>query len=211
MTNFPTAAIILHRHPLSGHSHRAELFLSLLGLPYTLVDVDVLTAQHKTPAFLDKNLFGQLPVLQDGDDVVADSNAILVYLALKYDDGRWLPRDPFGFAQVQRWLSVAAGQLAFGPAAARLIAIFGAPFQPEEVKGRAKALFTVMQKHLSGREFLVGSGATIADLALYAYVDRAPEGGVSLDDFPELRRWLLRIEALHGFVPMTKVPQKRAD
>ena len=56
MTNFPTAAIILHRHPLSGHSHRAELFLSLLGLPYTLVDVDVLTAQHKTPAFLDKNL-----------------------------------------------------------------------------------------------------------------------------------------------------------
>ena len=98
MTNFPTAAIILHRHPLSGHSHRAELFLSLLGLPYTLVDVDVLTAQHKTPAFLDKNLFGQLPVLQDGDDVVADSNAILVYLALKYDDGRWLPRDPFGRA-----------------------------------------------------------------------------------------------------------------
>ncbi len=206
MSKKAASPVTLYRHPLSGHSHRAQLFLSILGVPHTLVDVDVLQAQQKTPAFLAKNFFGQLPVLEDGDDVVADSNAILVYLALKHDDGRWLPRDPRGFADVQRWLSVAAGQLAYGPAAARLIKIFGSPFQPDEVKGRARALFTVLEKHLTDREFLVGDGATIADLALYAYVDRAPEGGVSLDEFAGLRAWLRRIEALPGFVPMARLP-----
>ncbi len=211
-TSAPSAASThgaarLYRHPLSGHSHRAQLFLSILGVPHTLVDVDVLQGQHKTPAFLHKNLFGQLPVLEDGDDVIADSNAILVYLALKHDTaGVWLPRDPRGFAEVQRWLSVAAGQLAFGPAAARLIAIFKSPFQPDEVKGRARALFAVLEKHLAGRDFLLGPTPTIADLALYAYVDRAPEGGVALDDYAVVRGWLARIEGLKGFVPMTKLP-----
>ena len=196
----------LYRHPLSGHSHRAQLFLSILGVPCSLVDVDVLKAEHKAPDFLAKNAFGQLPVLQDGDDTIADSNAILVYLALKYDaERRWLPVDPLAQASVQRWLSVAAGQLAYGPAAARLITIFGAPFQPDEVKGRARALFGVMEGHLATRPFLVGDAATIADLALYAYVDRAPEGGIVLDDFPGVRAWLGRIEALPGFVPMARL------
>jgi glutathione S-transferase len=194
----------LHRHPLSGHSHRVELFLSLLGVPCELVHVDLTKAEHKSAAFLEKNLFGQVPVLEDGDVVVADSNAILVYLALKHDrEGRWLPRDPVGAAAVQRWFSVAAGQLAFGPAAARLINVFKAPFRADEVKARAHALFTVIEKHLTGRSFLLGTDASVADVALYAYVARAPEGGVSLVDYPLLRGWLARIEALPHFVPMT--------
>jgi glutathione S-transferase len=169
---------------------------------YRLVDIDLLQGEHKSEAFLRKNPFGQIPVLVDGDRVLADSNAILVYLALTHDDGHWLPRDPQGAAEVQRWLSVAAGQLAFGPAAARLIKVFGAPFRPEEVIGRAHALLAVLETHLSDRQFLVGTEPTLADVALYAYVARAPEGEVSLADYPGVRGWLERIEALPRFVPM---------
>ena len=86
------------------------------------------------------NPFGQVPVIDDGGTIVSDSNAILVYLATRYDGARaWLPRDPAGAAAVQRWLSVAAGPIAFGPAAARLITVFGAKFNADEVINRAHA------------------------------------------------------------------------
>ena len=120
--------IKLYRHPLSGHSRRVELLLSLLQLRVELGDVDLANGVQKTPAFLALNAFGQVPVLDDGGTVLADSNAILVYLASKYDDGRWLPHDPAGAAAVQRWLSVAAGEVAFGPATARLISVSNAPY-----------------------------------------------------------------------------------
>ncbi|MFX5085475.1 glutathione S-transferase N-terminal domain-containing protein, partial [Acinetobacter baumannii] len=77
------------------------------------------------------NPFGQVPVLEDDGVVIADSNAILVYLAKKAGRGDWLPEDPVGAAAVQRWLSVAAGELAYGPAAARLVTVFGAKFNAE--------------------------------------------------------------------------------
>lgn len=73
-----------------------------MGLPHELVDVDLLKGTHKTPEFLRLNPFGQVPVLDDGGTVVFDSNAILVYLAARYDaDGRWMPREPRGQAAVQ--------------------------------------------------------------------------------------------------------------
>src|SRR6266446_5273835 len=83
--------IKLYRHVLSGHSHRVELFLSLLGLPYEMIDVDLAAKAHKAPEFLAMNPFGQVPVIQDGEITLADSNAILVYLAARYADERWLP------------------------------------------------------------------------------------------------------------------------
>ena len=149
----PASQIKLYRFPLSGHSHRVELFLSLLGLPVELIHVDILTCAHKNPEFIALNIFGQVPVLQDGDVTIADSNAILVYLASKYDAGHWLPRDPEQAAEVQRWLSVAAGLLAFGPAAARLVKVFKAPLNLDEVTQRANHLFEVMEKVLQQSPF----------------------------------------------------------
>ena len=111
--------IRLYRHALSGHAHRVELLLSLLGLPHELIDVDLLAGAQKSPEFLAKNPFGQVPVIEDGPLTLADSNAILVYLASRYDEPRrWLPTDPVAAAQVQRWLSVAAGPQAPPPAPA---------------------------------------------------------------------------------------------
>ncbi len=204
----PDAPIRLHRHPLSGHSHRIELFLSLLGLPYEAVDVDLRSGAHKSPAFLEKNPLGQVPVIEDGESTIADSNAILVYLASKYDeDGGWLPRDPVGAAAVQRWLSLAAGQIASGPCAARLVTVFKAPLDHERAIGIANGLLASIEPELGSKPFATGNRPTIADVAAYSYIAHAPEGGVSLEPFPNLRSWLRRIEALPRFVPMrvTKV------
>ena len=196
----------LYRNAVSGHCHRVELFLSLLRLPYESIDVDLAQKQHKSPEFLAMNPLGQIPVLRDGELTLADSNAILVYLEARHAPGEWLPRDPVGAARVQRWLSLAAGPLAFGPAAARVVQLFKLPTHPKDAIARAEALFGLMESELGRTPFLVGDRATLADVAHYAYVARAPEGLVSLQPWPAIRAWLARIEALPGFVPMLKSP-----
>ncbi|HNE15970.1 MAG TPA: glutathione binding-like protein, partial [Rhodocyclaceae bacterium] len=98
--------------------------------------------------------------------------------------------------------AVAAGQLAYGPCAARLVTVFGARFNADEVIARAHALFKILDAELATRAYLTGDAPTIADVALYSYTAHAPEGNVSLDPYPHIRAWLARIEALPGFVPM---------
>jgi glutathione S-transferase len=200
----PPRPIKLYRMALSGHSHRVELFLSLLRLPCELIDVDLAAGEHKRPAFLARNPFGQVPVMEDGEVTLADSNAILVYLQGRYAPGTWLPTEPVAAARVQRWLSVAAGPLAFGPAAARVIELFRRPEDPAPAIARAHQLFELMERELSARLWLAGPAPTLADIANYSYVARAPEGRVSLSQYPSLRDWLQRIEALPGFRPMPK-------
>ena len=199
--------ITLYRHALSGHAHRAELLLSLLGLDATLVDVDLAAGAHKRAEFLAKNRFGQVPVLEDGELTLADSNAILVYLASRYDSsGRWLPDDPVASAEVQRFLSVAAGQVASGPAAARLVNVFGAALDQSRAREIADGVLAVLDAHLAGRDWLASDHPTIADVSNYAYIAHAPEGDVSLEPYPHVRAWLARIQALPGFVPMQPTP-----
>jgi glutathione S-transferase len=192
----------LYHHPLSGHAHRAHLALSLLEVQHELVYVDLKSKQQKSQEFLRLNPFGQIPVLDDDGTIITDSNAILVYLAAKYDaSGRWIPLDAKGVAQVQVWFSVAAGQLAFGPAAARRATVFGAPLDTQDAMARSHALLAVMERELGRRTFLVGDSATFADVANYGYIVNAPEGNVSLSDYPNVQTWLRRVEALPGFVP----------
>ncbi|MHC6155494.1 glutathione S-transferase family protein [Bradyrhizobium elkanii] len=196
----------LYHFALSGHAHRARLFLSLLGIPHELVDVDLKSAAQKRPEFLALNPFGQVPVLDDDGTIISDSNAILVYLATKLDRTDWLPQDAKGAAAVQRWLSVAAGDLAFGPAAARLITVFGAKHNPDDVIARAHVLLKRLEAHLAGRDWLVGAAPTIADVALYSYLSSAPEGNVDLSAYARVNAWLRRIEALPGFVAFARTP-----
>lgn len=197
-------AIKLYNFPRSGHAHRVELMLSLLQLPTELILVDLAKGEHKQAPYLAINSFGQVPAIDDNGLVLADSNAILVYLAHKYGNGRWLPADPVGAARVQRWLSVAAGPIAFGPAAARLITVFGAKLNADELIERSHNLLKVMDSELGKTPYLAGSEPTIADVAAYSYIAHAPEGNVSLDDYGNVRAWLARIEALPGFVGMPR-------
>ena len=190
--------------PRSGHAHRVELMLSLLQLPTELILVDLAKGEHKQAPYLAINSFGQVPAIDDDGVVLADSNAILVYLALKYGNGRWLPTDPVAAARVQRWLSAAAGPIAFGPAAARLVTVFGAQLNAEEAITRAHNLLKVMEVELGKTTYLAGSEPTIADVSAYSYIAHAPEGNVSLDDYTNVRAWLARVEALPGFVGMPR-------
>jgi len=201
-----TRPIRLYSYYLSGHAHRAELFLSLLGLPFVKTEIDIVRGDNKTPAFLALNPLGEVPVIQDGDVTIADSNAILVYLALRHDpSGRWLPRDPVGAAHVQQWLSQAAGRLVNGPARARANALFQRPPDPR-CPDIAATLFARMESQLATRDWLAAATPTIADVALYSYTAHAPEGGIPLEPYPKLRAWLARVEALPGFVGVPREP-----
>ena len=196
-----TNAIRIHRHALSGHSHRVELFASLAGINHDLIDVDLMSGEHKKEPFLTLNPSGQVPVLEDGETIISDSNAILVYLARKYAPD-WMPSDPAGQAEVQTFLSLAAGEIANGPAAARLITVFGAQLDADRATAIAKSAFDRLEQHLAGRNWLVANRPTIADVAIYSYTAHAPEGNVSLDAYPNIRGLLARIEELPGFVGM---------
>lgn len=201
------SAIVLHGAKLSGHAHRVELLLRMLGLPFDYRETP--QALRTTPAFLLMNPLGQVPVLQDGDAVITDSAAILVYLAKRYDaGGPWLPDDAEPAASVQRWLSIAAGELWHGPGTARALAIWRLPLGADPVQAAAIAgrLLAFMDGHLATRPFLAAAHPTIADLACYAYVAHAPEGGVALTPYPAVRAWLGRVEALPGFMPMAGFP-----
>lgn len=198
----PDRPIRLHSMRYSGHAHRARLFLSLLGLPFETIEVDLRGGEQKSAAFLAMNPFGQVPVIEDGETVLFDSNAILVYLAKRYGDSSWLPEDPVGAAHVAQWLSLAAGQIMYGPCAARLVKLFGSPFDYDASVRIALKLFDVIEPEFGKRGFAIGSHPTIADVAAYTYIAHAPEGGISLEPYPNIRAWLARIEALPGFVPM---------
>ncbi|MCW8883872.1 MAG: glutathione S-transferase [Motiliproteus sp.] len=203
----PEQTLKIYDFPKSGHAHRARLMASLLALPYETIPVDLVDGEQKGEAYLNIIPSGQVPALDDSGTIVWDSTAILVYLAKKYGDESWLPEDPEGAALVQRFLSIASGEVFRGPCCARLITVFGYPLDHEQAKTTAKGLFDLLEAHLAGRAFLAAEHRTIADVACYSYIAHAPEGDVSLAEYPNIRRWLNNVEALPGFVamPETKI------
>ncbi len=198
----PDRPIRFYGMRFSGHAHRVKLFLSLLGLPFETVEVNLRAGEQKTPAFLAMNPFGQVPVIEDGETVLFDSNAILVYLAKRYGDSSWLPEDPVGAARAAQWLSIAAGQITYGPCAARLVKAFGNELDYDAAVRTALKLFDVIEPLLGKDAFAIGPQPTIADVAAYTYIAHAPEGGISLEPYPNIRAWLARVEALPRFVAM---------
>ena len=194
-------AVRIHHFPKSGHAHRALVFAKLAGIAHEAVLVDLAAGEHKTASFLAMNPNGQVPVLEDGETVVSDSNAILIYLARKYAPN-WLPSDPLGEANVQRWLTLAAGEIAFGSCAARLITVFGATLDAEFAAATATKAMQKLETGLDGRDWLVGDRPTVADVAAYSYTAHAPEGNISLEPYPNVQAWIPRFEALDGFEAM---------
>lgn len=208
-SKFPSNAqpIKLFRTPKSGHCHRVELLMAFLDIPYETVDLDMQNGAHKAPEYLKISPFGQVPAIDDNGTTLSDSNGILIYLITRYGDGyEWMPTDPIKAANVQRWLSVAAGEIAYGPCSARLVTVFGAELDWENAKAIANNVFTIMDKVLAESTFLAGDAITLADVAGYTYTAHAPEGGVSLDPYPNIKAWLERIENQPRFVGMLSTP-----
>ncbi len=200
--------ITLYDSTYSGHCHKVRLLCGLLRLDVGLEPIDTRKKEQKSPGYLKLNPFGQIPVLKDGDVVVRDSNAILLYLAEKYDTGEtFVPQDPVARAHVYEWLATAAGPLYLGPSRARVIKALGREGDYDQARAIADQLFAVMNDHLATRSWLVGDGPTLADVACYSYTAVADEGGLDLAAYPNIRAWLARIEALAGFVAMPRLPK----
>lgn len=190
---------------LSGNCYKVRLFLALLGQDYELVSVDFLGGEHKSPDYLARNPFGEIPVLVDGDLVLRDSQAILVYLARKHGGEDWLPGEPAGMAQVMEWLMVAENEVARGPNDARLHDKFGYELDLGLARTKAARLLDILDAHLSKNEWLALGRPTIADIACFPYVALGHEGGVPCDRHPSVAAWVGRVKALPGFVGMPAI------
>lgn len=190
---------------LSGNCYKVRLFAALARIPLDIEAVDFLGGAHKRAPLTELNPWGEIPILVDGDVVLRDSQAILVYLAAKYAGETWLPRDAAGMAQVMQWLSTAANEVQNGPASARLVDKFGYALDKADTLKRSARILPLLEAHLAGRQWLALARPTIADCAVFPYVALAPEGGVALADYPHIRQWLARVKALPHFLAMPGV------
>lgn len=200
--------IKLYGHELSGNSYKAKLMLSLLGLDYEWIKVDLLAGAHKQPEFLALNSFGQVPVLVDKNTVIPDAQAILVYLARQYGGESWLPLEAEPMSRVIRWLSTTAGEIRQGPESARLYYLFkGTSINLERANQKAEFILTQLNDHLADRQWLELEHPTISDVAVFPYVALAPDGKISLDNYPNVLAWIDRVKHLPGFVGMIGIAE----
>ncbi|MGI9416456.1 MAG: glutathione S-transferase family protein [Geminicoccaceae bacterium] len=199
----------LYDYVLSGSCYKVRLLAALLGIDYERVSIDFYPGnEHKQPDFLTINPAGTLPVLEDGDLVMTETQAILVYLASTRDSsGRWLPKDdPATLARVTQWLAFSS-RLTDTAGAARLHDMLNRPLDIVAARRGAIGVFRELEAHLTERRFeggtfLVGDHPTIADIACFAYVALAPDGGIEHDEFPAIRNWIHAIKSLDGFITM---------
>lgn len=205
--------IRLYDYELSGNCFKVRQLLAWLGLTYQRVPVDFHPGkEHKSARFLAQvNPLGQLPVIDDDGFLLRDAQAIMVYLASRYDtSGRWYPAEPRLRGQVTQWLAC-ADEITRTASAARLHDTLGyRQFDIDACRRGAHAVFTVLDDHLAerfgeGARWLVGTEATIADLACFPYAALAIDGGISLDAYPALRRWIADMRHLPGFIGMAGI------
>jgi len=199
--------ITLYDMTLSGNCYKVRLLLSLLALPYRTQPVNLLGGEQRGPDHLQRNPFGQVPVLDDDGLIVRDSQAILVYLAKRYGGEQWWPDDAYQLAQIAAWLSTAANEIFHGPAMLRVHRKFGRAIDTEKAQQTADKVLTIIDRHLQGRDWLVGEHVSIADLAVYPYLALAPEGGIAIGDYANIVAWFQRLRALPGYVAMPDIWQ----
>ena len=192
--------IQLHDFQLSGNAHKVRNMLSLLGVEYERIRIDLLAGKHRREDFMTLNPFGRVPVLVDDGVVIRDSSAILVYLGRKYGRGEWLPVDALGEARVAEWLATATSEVSEGPGRARLIEIFGAAGDLVAARILAHRVFEVFDRHLESNPFLACRMPTIADIANYTCLALAPEGGIDIRPYKNVLRWFDRLSKLPGFL-----------
>jgi glutathione S-transferase len=197
--------MILYDYVLSASCYKVRLMAALVGEKLTLTAVDFHPGrEHKSPAFRDLNPAGTLPVLVDGDLVLTESTAMLVYLATRA--GGWMGSGAVQAAQVQGCLAFSA-RLGSSLGMARLHDMLHYAADIAAVRRAGVECLRELEAHLTearfaGRTFLVGDGPTIADIACFPNVALAPDGGVGLDDYPSIRLWMRAIRSLERFVEM---------
>jgi glutathione S-transferase len=193
----------LYDSDISGNAYKVRLLLAHLARPCKIVPVDILKGESRTAEFLAMNPNGRTPVLEDDGFVLAESNAILAYLAR---GTAFLPDERARWALVLQWLFFE--QYSHEPYIAT--SRFLLQHRPDSAE-RAAALaarreggwsaLRVMEEHLARHDYFVEE-YSIADIALFAYTHVSHEGGFALDDFPKIRSWTERVRTQPGFVRM---------
>jgi glutathione S-transferase len=193
--------IRVHATKGSINGYKVRLLLSILKIPYELVELDMYGGEHKREPFLSLNPFGQMPALTDGDYVIADSHACLVYLARKYDkSGRWLPADAEREAKVAEWLSKSANEVHQGPwmKRAKIRRPDAIKVPDQEIDARCAHILKIMDSELGKRTWLALDHATIADISCFGPISMLKVSGYDTDQWPNVTRWLNDIRAIPG-------------
>jgi glutathione S-transferase len=188
--------------PLSGNCHKVRLLLSLLSLPYQTRPVNLVGGEQRSPDYLQRNPFGQVPVLDDDGQIIRDSQAILIYLAKRYGGEQWWPDDAFRLAQIAAWLSTAANEIFHGPAMLRVHHKFGSTIDTAKARQITEKVLGIIDRHLESHDWLASDTLSLADIAAYPYLALAPEGSIDIGAYPNIVAWFQRIRALPGYVSM---------
>jgi glutathione S-transferase len=192
----------LYNAAVSGNCHKVRMLLSMLDLPYEVLNVDLAAGENRQPQFLAINPLGRLPVLDDDGLLVRDSQAILIYLARKTGAEDWYPSDAAGQAEVAQWLMYAVHEVWVGPALARAALRFGRDVDLPRAQASAGDTLAFLERHLQDNEWLALGRPTIGDIACYPYCALAGEGEIDLAPYAALQAWFNRIQALPNYVSM---------
>src|SRR5580765_7819651 len=198
----------------SGNSYKVRLALALLNIPYEAVEIDILRGESRTPEYLAKNPSGQIPLLEVDGRYLAESNAILWFVAA----GTPLsPESRIERAEALQWMFFEQHALApkIGAAYFWLSLVRGGrelqTHALEDWMERGYAALQVMENHLKTHQYFAAGQLTVADIALYGYTHVADRCDYDLSTFPAIRAWLRRVEATAGFVAMDRAPRTEVE
>jgi glutathione S-transferase len=200
--------LTLHEYAASGNCYKIRLTAALLGLPLERREYDILKGETRTPEFLaGVNANGRIPVLQIGDHFLPESNAACFYLA---EGTRLVPDDRFDRADMLRWMFFEQYNHEPNVATMRFWMAFVGEDRLNEAqraqvgakRAAGDAALKLMDEHLAHRDWFVGDGLSLADIALYAYTHVAEDGGFDLAAYPAVGRWLARVAGEPGYVAM---------
>lgn len=205
-------SLTLYDYELDENGYKVRLLLGALGLPHATVAVDMIPGAEQTRApLIDLNPLGTLPILVDGETVLREAEAILLYLAQRFDPGGpWLPQESDAFGRTMAWLVFAARDL-HAATLARRTAMFDVPGDAAALERASRDAFRAMEDHMvlqaiADAGFFVGATATLADLALFPAFALSRDHGIDHEAYPALRRWARRVRALPGFRTMPGIP-----
>ena len=201
----------LYSYNESGNSYKVRLLAALLKVELQIIELDYFSDEQHSENFLKINPKGEVPALVDGDVVLTDSAAILVYLAGKFSEkNTWWSDDLTEQAKIVDWLAFAASWIQYGVFTARAILSFRGPYNGlglesteqtlAEAKIRGEKSLNILDGVLRDREWLANNRPTIADIAVFVYVALAPMGDISLEPYSHIRAWIERIKELPNFI-----------
>ena len=187
----------------SGNCLKVKWVCDRLRLPYRWIDIDTMKGETRTPEFLKLNSAGQVPTVElDDGRTLAQSNAIIRYLARGSD---LIPGDPYRAAQMDAWMFWEQNSHEPYVAVCRFQAVYlGKPvseIDPNLIK-RGYGALDHLERHLAGAQFLVGDQFSLADVSLLAYTRMAEDGGLALEGYPMIRRWIAAAEQVLALPPV---------